>query len=77
MERLYNIREGISRRDDTLPYRVMWEEIPYGPMATQNTPPQMLEEMLNNYYHLRGWGEDGVPTAETIRRLDLEDYFLW
>ena len=76
MERIFNVREGISRRDDTLPYRAMWEEIPEGPYKGQKTPPEKLEELLDSYYRLRGWDENGIPRRETLERLSLQDYSM-
>jgi len=76
MERMFNIREGIRRRDDTLPYKVMWEEIPQGPHKGERIPAEKLEELLNSYYKLRGWDENGVPLKETLKRLGLEQYQL-
>ena len=37
-------------------------------------PPDELEEMLDEYYAFRGWSEDGVPTDETLDRLDLAEF---
>lgn len=75
MERLFNVKEGIRRKDDTLPYRVMWEEIPRGAHKGERIPPEKLEDLLDNYYQLRGWDENGVPRRQTLERLGLEDYF--
>ncbi|MBW2368641.1 MAG: aldehyde ferredoxin oxidoreductase family protein [Deltaproteobacteria bacterium] len=61
-ERIFNVREGVSRKDDVLPYRVMYEEIPQGPLKGQRTPSDKLEEMLDNYYQRRGWDENGIPS---------------
>ena len=71
LERIFNIREGVNREDDTLPYKVMMEEIPSGPHKGFGTPPEKLQEMLQNYYALRGWDENGIPKQETLKRLDL------
>ncbi len=75
MERIFNVREGISRKDDILPYRVMWEAIPRGPLAGQRTPPEKLAELLDKYYQLRGWDENGIPQLQTVKRLGLKEYF--
>jgi aldehyde:ferredoxin oxidoreductase len=74
LERLFNVREGIGRNDDTLPYKVMYEEIPQGPQKGQRTPPEKLQELLNTYYQLRGWDDNGVPRTETLERLGLIKY---
>jgi len=72
LERLVNVRRGIaSRATDTLPYRVTHEPIPEGPAEGMYCPPEQLQSMLDEYYAVRGWSEDGVPTDETLERLDL------
>jgi len=71
LERLFNVREGVRRRDDVLPWRVMHEPIPDGPSAGMHCPPDELAGMLDRYYDLRGWDTDGVPTAERLQSLGL------
>jgi aldehyde:ferredoxin oxidoreductase len=71
LERLFNVREGVRRRDDTLPWRVMHEPIPDGPSAGACCPPDELDRMLDRYYALRGWDADGVPTRERLSALGL------
>jgi aldehyde:ferredoxin oxidoreductase len=70
-ERLFNVREGVRRRDDALPWRVMHEPIPDGPSAGMYCPPDELSAMLDRYYALRGWDADGVPTPERLAALGL------
>jgi len=74
IERMFNVREGVSRTDDTLPYKVMWEEIPRGPLTGQRTAPEKLEELLDHYYQLRGWNNNGIPTRKTLEQLGLKQY---
>jgi aldehyde:ferredoxin oxidoreductase len=62
LERLFNVREGVRRKDDVLPWRVMHEPIPDGPSAGMYCPSEELSAMLDRYYALRGWDQDGVPT---------------
>lgn len=71
LKRLYNNREGISRKDDTLPPRIL--NHPRGGGAGNNLP--CLNKMLNEYYKIRGWNEFGIPTKEKIKDLELEEYF--
>jgi aldehyde:ferredoxin oxidoreductase len=71
LERLFNVREGVRRKDDVLPWRVMHEPIPDGPSAGMHCPPEELSLMLDRYYALRGWDTDGVPTPERLRTLGL------
>ena len=70
MERLYNTREGFSAKDDTLPRRFTHEEQIPGNAKTK-VP---LAKMLPKYYSLRGWDENGMPTPQTLKRLDMEDF---
>jgi aldehyde:ferredoxin oxidoreductase len=71
LERLFNIREGVRRADDTLPWKVMHEPIPGGPSAGMFCPPEELRGMLDSYYALRGWDADGVPTPARLASLGL------
>jgi aldehyde:ferredoxin oxidoreductase len=72
LERTFNAREGISRKDDTLPWRIQHEPIPDGPSKGAFCSPEELNRMLDEYYELRGWSKDGVPTPERLRTLGLE-----
>jgi len=66
LKRLYNIRCGISRKDDTLPPRILTHKRGGG----TNVLP-FLNLMLNEYYQYRGWDEFGVPTKEKLEELGL------
>ncbi|MGQ9507785.1 MAG: aldehyde ferredoxin oxidoreductase family protein [Thermodesulfobacteriota bacterium] len=68
LKRMYNVRLGISRKDDTLPYRhLTWKR--QGKGLTPNLPP--LGQMLSEYYEYRGWSEEGIPTPEKLKELGL------
>ncbi len=71
LERAFNVREGVRRKDDTLPYRVMHEPVPDGPHRGMHCPPEELDGMLDAYYRLRGWSPEGVPTRERLTALGL------
>lgn len=58
-ERRFNIREGFSRKDDTLPSRLLNEPLPEG--MAEGKRIDCLDRMLNDYYRLRGWDENGRP----------------
>jgi len=73
LERAFNCREGVGRKDDLLPSRVMFQPIPSGPSQGMYCPPEELETMLKEYYHLRGWDPDGIPSAGKLRALGLEE----
>ena len=68
LERLFNNRAGLSRKDDSLPPRMTREPLTNG--AVQNQVVE-LAPMLEEYYRLRGWDEDGNPNAETLARLGI------
>ena len=69
LERLYNLREGFTRADDTLPPRLLTEP------ATGNSAGEVshLEPMLDEYYRARGWTHEGVPRPEKLAELGLAD----
>jgi aldehyde:ferredoxin oxidoreductase len=71
MERLYNLREGFTKADDTLPKRMLEESILDGPSKGHTVRlPRMLEE----YYQFRGWDESGIPKAAKLKELDLDGF---
>jgi len=72
LERAFNCREGMSRKDDTLPYRVAHEPIPEGAAKGKYFPLEKLEIALDYYYSLRGWDKNGIPTQDTLKKLGLE-----
>lgn len=67
-ERLHNLRVGYSKADDTLPKRLLNEPIPDGPSKGN---VHHRDELLPEYYTLRGWDPEGVPTAEQISALGM------
>ncbi|WP_435067469.1 aldehyde ferredoxin oxidoreductase family protein [Haloplanus sp. C73] len=68
--RLFNVREGFDRDDDTLP-ELFEEPMPDGPAAGRTVDREAFEAMLDAYYEARGWSPDGLPTADTVERLGL------
>jgi aldehyde:ferredoxin oxidoreductase len=72
--RLLNIREGFSRKDDTLPWKVMHMPIPdEGPVKGAFVSQEELDLLLDDYYESRGWNVDGVPTVEKLKELGMDD----
>lgn len=67
LERYMNTREGISKKDDTLPARMLNEG--RGCDAEGRTVP--LDKMLNKYYKIRGFNQNGIPTKETLGKLKI------
>jgi aldehyde:ferredoxin oxidoreductase len=72
LERLINVKRGLSRKDDVLPYRVMNEPIPDGPAKGRHVPQEELDRMLDRYYELRGWSTKGIPTDAKLEELGLK-----
>jgi aldehyde:ferredoxin oxidoreductase len=69
--RMFNLREGFTRKDDTLPYRTLFEPLPDGPAKGQCIGEENLNRMLDEYYEARGWDLSGVPTEETLKKYQL------
>lgn len=68
LERLYNIRQGFTAKDDILPPRLLTEAPLEGPSKGWVSH---LEPMLKEYYRTRGWDENGVPTPKKLTELGL------
>ncbi|MBC2717078.1 MAG: aldehyde ferredoxin oxidoreductase family protein [Desulfobacteraceae bacterium] len=67
MEKLFNLREGIRKKDDKLAKRFTDDLLVKG---NKNSRVQ-LDKMLPQYYKIRGWDENGVPKEKTLKKLDL------
>lgn len=70
LERIINLRQGLKGSDDTLPKRLISE------LQRADDPDSKvkLQGMLKDYYKIRGWDEQGVPTKLRLKNLGLEDY---
>jgi aldehyde:ferredoxin oxidoreductase len=68
LERQFNNAAGFTGKDDNLPKRLLTEAAKTGPAKGLVNG---LDKMLPEYYELRGWSKDGVPTKETLKRLGL------
>jgi len=84
LERMYNVRHGLGRKDDTLPKRMLDEplDVYVHPEDIEKVPPEKaelvhkglkvdLQPMLDEYYELGGWDSEGIPTADRLRELGL------
>lgn len=67
LKRMFDVRLGITKNDDVLPKRLL-EALPDGGAA--GSIPD-IAKMLAAYYKIRGWSAEGIPTDETLKRLDL------
>ncbi|MFX1429864.1 MAG: aldehyde ferredoxin oxidoreductase family protein [Promethearchaeota archaeon] len=74
LERMFNIREGFSRKDDRLPERYFEEPTPIGLPRVKGLKieREKFEKMLDEHYKLHGWDKNGVPTEDSLRRLGIE-----
>ena len=70
LSRMFNVREGFERSDDTLPRRFLETPLPEGPAKGEIVH---LEPMVKTYYEVRGWDENGVPTSQTLKDLQIDE----
>jgi aldehyde:ferredoxin oxidoreductase len=70
--RVWNLRAGFTRADDTLPDRLLMEPLKTGASQGHRISPEDRDFMLNEYYRLHGWDARGVPTPERLKALGLE-----
>jgi aldehyde:ferredoxin oxidoreductase len=68
IKRMFNVKCGISRKDDILPMRFLTLKRE-GPGITVNLPP--LGKMLSDYYEYRGWREEGIPKESKLKELEI------
>ena len=66
MERLFNLKAGLTSKDDALPRRMTHEPRVKGQVVH-------MDRMLPEYYRLRGWDEEGIPKPEKLAELGLQE----
>ncbi len=72
LARAFNVREGFTRADDTLPERLLTEPLKAGGSKGHLVSREELDKMLDEYYSLRGWDvSSGVPTRAKLAELGL------
>jgi aldehyde:ferredoxin oxidoreductase len=75
LAKLINVREGLTRKDDTLPWKVMNQPITDdGPAKGSVVTADELNLMLDDYYQARGYDKQGIPTKAKLEQLGLENY---
>lgn len=73
LTRLFNAREGFTRKDDTLPGRLFNTRATGGPSGGQIVERKAFEKMLDEYYAIVGWDvATGIPTKKRLKELDIE-----
>src|SRR3990170_1621837 len=70
LARLFNVREGFSRPQDTLPARNLSIPMTGGPADGQVVE---LTPMLDEYYRIMGWDENGIPSPKRLHQLNIYD----
>lgn len=73
LQKMFNVREGMDRKDDVLPYRITHEPIPKGASEGSLVKEEEFQHMLDEYYMARGWSKNGIPTRAKLASLDLLD----
>lgn len=74
MMRAFDVREGLTRKDDTLPEKMFKNPLPKGMHKGKVVDKQKFEKMLDDYYTLRGWDiKTGIPTRKKLEELGLND----
>ena len=69
LEKLFNLRDGMTRKDDKLPDKIIKEALKSGASAGHTIN---LETMLDEFYQVMGWDQEGCPTAEKLAQLGLD-----
>lgn len=72
LERMMLIKDGFSRQEDTLPERYFSEPVPEGPARGEVILREEFDKMLDEYYRLHGWDQNGVPKRTTLKRLEID-----
>jgi aldehyde:ferredoxin oxidoreductase len=73
LERAFNVREGLGRKDDLLPHRMLNEPLHTLGAQGEGEMVREMEQFLDRYYELRGWTNDGTPTAKKLAELGLSE----
>jgi aldehyde:ferredoxin oxidoreductase len=73
LTRMFNVREGFKREDDSLPRRLSEEALPDGRPKGHRLSTEDFQFMLDEYYKLWGWDSNGIPTRETLQELGLSE----
>ena len=72
-KKLFNVREGWTPAEDTLPKRILSEGLPSGLGPGARLPAERLREMVRAYYRERGWTDEGHVPADGLPALGLDE----
>lgn len=70
LERIFNIKQGVTRRSDTLPKRYFDDPMPLGLCKGHRIDRGEFSSLLTRYYRLKGWDEDGTPSRSVREELE-------
>jgi aldehyde:ferredoxin oxidoreductase len=74
LERMFDVRQGLTRADDSLPKKFFEQPLSKGRYKGEVLDREKFEQMKDEYYELRGWDKKtGIPTREKLEELDLKD----
>ena len=74
LSRVFSVREGISRKDDYLPRKFAEESVTKGPIAGKVISRDSQDYLLDKYYSLREWSNEGIPMESLLGRLGLKEW---
>ena len=73
LERAFNCREGIRKKDDVRIPKKYQTAMKSGPMKGKRMTPETTERLMADYYKARGWNDDGIPTRSKLEGIGLSD----
>jgi aldehyde:ferredoxin oxidoreductase len=71
--RMFNVKSGFSRKDDYLPHRTLYDVLSEGPAKGKVLSEKAFNTMISDYYSLRGWDSNGIPTDKKLNELDIRE----
>lgn len=71
--RIFNVKSGFSRKDDYLPHRTLHEVLSEGPAKGKVLSERAFNAMISDYYSLRGWDSNGIPTDKKLNELGIKE----
>jgi aldehyde:ferredoxin oxidoreductase len=71
LSRIFNLREGVSAKDDMLPDR-FFQPLEKGPLDGKRLDAEEFRKALKTYYQMMGWDENGIPHKEKLEELEIE-----
>jgi len=73
LARLYNIKNGRTKKDDTIPGRFLNEKMIAGILEGKVMSKEFFNDLVQKYYKIRGWDDNGIPLKEKLKELNVAD----